>query len=558
MDRGGGGRGIRRSRGGRPFIRGFYRGRTRIRRPTGYWSRTSNSRDKYEYNDNDRSDSRERSWGSRSGSDTTRYKIQDTSKEKRNEEDTSPVNRSKWDKDEETNEKNDERYIDKKDYYHDSKYYKRPTGYYRGRGQRRPYQNNYWDRSDRGRHHSPQSQYRTRPYHSPPRHRRYSRSPDRRQSPSRYRSRSHSPSRSRHYSPTKQRSPKRRSPSRRLRSPSEADQSIEKDQAIQIDSDGENNSDDFVEKLKASKSSKTPGRVEYSEKSNDEYWIESDKNNAMDTKKANRPDYFSKGSKTPSRTESSNKGSRTPGRPESSNKGSKTPGRQEIFSKGSKTPSRPELINTDNDDYWVKSQTSKPSTKNLYSSSWDDSPVRENSVPKVPKTPGRKDYSTINDDSWIDSPPHESIKDRLSNETRLKKKINKDSSTMYVEELSSSDSEQEKNTKRARSMSLTNSDKSDTPPLNKEQSIKLESQYSRNTSRGSNVKSLKEPPPPSIPATPSNAPAFNSQWSDIQNASTYSSTTNYVQPQSSQFGPYQQRNQVSVSIIFYILCLYML
>lgn len=503
MDRGE--RGMRRTRGGRPFIRGFYRGRRGIRRPMGSRSRASSSRDKYEsssYNDNDRSDSHEKSWDSPTGTD------KNSSKEKRDGDDSSPISRSKWDKDEDPSEKNDERYSDKKDYY-DSKYYRRPTGH-PYRGQRRPYQSNYWDRSDRGRHHSPQSQYRVRPYHSPPRHRRYSRSPDRRRSLSRYRSRSRSrsPSRPRRYSP-KKRSPKRRSQSRRPRSPIEHGQSIEKNQSIKSNSDDENNSDDFVEKLKA-KSSKTPGRIEYTKKSDDDdYWIESDKNDNKETKKSNRADYSSK---------------------------------------GSKTPGRPEHSSNDKEEYWVKSQTSKPLTKNVYSSSWDDSPIQEKSVPKVPKTPGRKDYSTKDsDDYWINSSSNESKKDRTSKDVYSKKATNKDSTstTMYVQELSSSDSEP-KTTKRSRSMSLTNSDKSDTPPLNVEQPNKSGTRHPQAPSRVSNTV-LKEPLPPSIPTTPS-VPAYNSQWPGIQNASTpYSSTTNYA-PQASQFTGYQQRQQAPVSI----------
>lgn len=502
MDRGE--RGMRRSRGGRPFIRGFFRGRRGIRHPTGSRSRISSSRDKYEsssYNDNDRSDSRERSWDSPSGTD------KNVSKQKHDENDSSPISRSKWDKVDDMSEKNDERYSEKKDYYKDSKYYRRPIGnpY---RGQRRPYQNNHWDRNDRGRHHSPQSQYRVRPYHSPPRNRRFSRSPDRRRSPSRYRSRS--PSRPRRYSP-KKRSPKR-SQSRRPRSPNERGQSKEKHQSIKSNSDDGNNSDDFVEKLKA-KCSKTPGRVEYTKKSDDDdYWIEADKNDTKDIKKSNWSDY----------------------------------------SKGSKTPGRPELSSNDKEDYWVKSQTSKPSTKNVYSSSWDspnDSPIREKSIPKVPKTPGRKDYSTKtkdSDDYWINS-PNESKKDRLSNDIYSKKTIKKDSTAMYVQELSSTDSEPEKITKRNRSMSLTNSDKSDTPPLNVEQSKELGTRHTQAASRGPNT-ILKEPPPLSTPTTPS-IPAYNSQWPGIQNASSpYSSTTNYVQPQASQFTAYQQRQQAPVSI----------
>jgi len=516
MDRGG--RGMRRARGGRPFVRGFYRGRAAnwkvTRRPMGNRPRPSGSRDKYEssYNDNDRSESRERSGDSQSGTD------KDVSKDKHDGDDSSPI-RSKWEKDEDPSEKNDERYSDKKGYLHDSKYYRRGTGYPH-RGYRRPYQNNYWDRSDRGRHHSPQSQYRVRPYNSPSRHRRYSRSPDRRRSPSRYRShsrsRSHSnsPTKSRRYASPKHRSPKRRSPSRRPRSPNARDQSIEKTQTVKSNSDNENNSDDFVEKLKALKSSKTPGRVEYPEKSDDEYWIETDKNDTKDTKKSSRPEYSSKGSKTPGRSE---------------------------------------ISNNDKDDYWAKSQTSKTSTKNLYSNSWDDSPVREKSVPKVLKTPGRKDYSTKDDDYWINSPPIETKKDRSLNDLYSNKTINKDSTTMYVQELSSSDSEPEKKvTKRARSMSLTNSDKSDTPPLNTEQSNKLENRYPQaQPSRGLNT-ILKEPPPPSLPATPNNLPVYNSQWPGVQNAgSTYSPTINYVQPQPSQFTAYQQQQQqpVPVSII---------
>jgi len=517
-----GGRGIRRARGGRPFIRGFYRGRTpnrkgTMRRPMGSRSRPSSSRDKYEssYNDNDRSDSRERSWDSKSGSD------KEVSKEKHDGDDSSPISRSKWDKDEDHSEKNNDRYSDKKSYY-DAKYYRRATGHPH-RGYRRPYQNNYWDRSDRGRHYSPQSQYRVRPYNSPSRPRRYSRSPDRRRSPSRYRSKSrsrshsHSPSRSRRYTTPKLRSPKRRSPSRRPRSPNVQDQSIEKTQAVKNNSDDENNSDDFVEKLKASKGSKTPGRVEYSEKSDDEYWIEtnkSDSKDTKDTKKSNRPEY--------------------------SSKGSKTPGRSEISS-------------NDKDEHWTKSQTSKTSTKNLYSNSWDDSPIREKSIPKVLKTPGRKDYSAKDDDYWINSPPTETKKDRSSNDAYSNKTINKDSTTMYVQELSSSDSEPEKKvTKRPRSMSLTNSDKSDTPPSNTEQSNKLGNRYSQAPPLSSRVPNsiLKEPPPPTLPATPNNLPLYNSQWSGIQNSATsYSSTANYVQPQSSQFTAYQQRQPVPVSTI---------
>lgn len=500
MDRGG--RGMRRTRGGRPFIRGYYRGRIPgrkgIRRPMGNRSRTPSSRDRYEYHDNDRSDSQEeKSWDSPSGTD------KDESKLKRDEGDSSPTSRNKWEKDEDTSEKNEERYSDKKDYYKDSKYYRRPTGH-PYRGQRRPYQNNYWDRSDRGRHHSPQSQYRVRPYYSPPRHRRYSRSPDRRRSPSRYRSRS--PSRPRRYSP-KNRSPKRRSQSRHLRSPIEGGQPVDKNQIIKSNSDDENNSDDFVEKLKASKGSKTPGRIEYNEKSDDDYWIEADKSDSKDIKKSSRPEYSSK---------------------------------------SSKTPGRPELSNTDKDEYWVKSQTSKPSTKNLYSSSWDDdSPIREKSVTQIPKTPGRK-IAKDSDDYWINSSPNESKKD-CSSKDIYSKKTNKDSTAMYVQELSSSDSEPEKSVKRNRSMSLTNSDKSDTPPLNTELSSKLGSRYSQTTSRGS-IAVLKEPPPPSIPATPSSLPVYNSQWSGIQSSSTsYSSASNYVQPQSSQFTAYQQRQQNPVS-----------
>lgn len=504
MDRGG--RGIRRTRGGRPFIRGFYRGRRSIRRPMGSRSRTSSSRDRYEsssYNNNDRSDShKERSWESPSGTE------KDTSKEKG--EDGSPVNRSRWEKDEDTSEKNEERYRDKKDYY-DSKYYRRPTGY---RGQRRPYQNNYWDRSDRGRHHSPQSQYRVRPYNnSPPRHRRYSRSPDRRRSPSRYRSRSRSRSRtstrSRRYTSPKQKSPKRRSPSRRPRSPNESNQTIEKSLIVKSNSDDENNSDDFVEKLKASKGSKTPGRVDYAEKSDDDYWIEADKNDKKDTKKSKQTDYSSKGSKTP-------------GRPDHSSK--------------------------DKDDYWAKSQSAKTSTKTVYSNNWDDSPIREKSVPKISKTPGRKDHLTLDDDDyWINSPPSESKKDRSSNDL-YSKKTNKE--ILYVQEVISSDSEPEKKTKRTRSISLTNSDKSDTPPLITDQSNKLGTRYSQtsSSSKGSNS-ILKEPPPPSIPATPTSLPVYNSQWPGMQNApSTYPSTSNYIQPQTSQFTAYQQQQQVPVSI----------
>lgn len=515
-----GGRGMRRTRGGRPFIRGFYRGRTPnrkgTRRPMGNRSRPSSSRDKYEssYNDNDRSDSRERSWDSQSGTD------KDTSKEKHDGDDTSPINRSKWDKDEDPSEKNDERYSDKKSYYNDTKYYRRATGHPH-RGYRRPYQNNYWDRSDRGRHHSPQSQYRVRPYNSPSRHRRYSRSPDRRRSPSRYRSKSrsrshsHSPSRSRRYASPKHRSPKRRSLSRRPRSPNKRDQSIEKTQTVKGNSDDGNNSDDFVEKLKASKGSKTPGRVEYTEKSDDEYWIETNKNDTIDTKdtkKSNRPEYSSKGSKTPGRLD---------------------------------------ISNNDKDEHWVSAQTSKSSTKNLYSNSWDDSPIREKSIPKVPKTPGRKDYSTKDDDYWINSPP-ETKKDHSSNDLYLNKSINIDSSTMYVQELSSSDSEPEKKvTKRARSISLTNSDKSDTPSLNTEKSKKIGNRYSQappSSSRGPNPV-LKEPPPPAIPTTPKSLPVYNSQWPGIQNSATTYPTTNYVQSQPVQFTAYQQRQPVPVSII---------
>lgn len=503
MDRGGS---ARRARGGRPFIRGFYRGRKGIRRPMVNRSRTSSSRDKYEYND--RSDSHEeRSWDSPTGTD------RDGSKDKHDDDDNSPI-RSKWDKDEEISKKNEERYSDKKEYYSDSKYYRRPTGN-QYRGQRRPYQNNYWDRSDHGRQHLSQNQYRAKPYHSP-RSRRYSRSPDRRRSPSRYRSRSHShsrtPSRSKRYSP-KHKSPKRRSQSRRRsRSPMGRSQSVEKNQTVTINSDDENHSDDFVEKLKASsKGSKTPGRAVISD---DEYCIESDKNDVKDIKQSNRSDY--------------------------SSKGSKTPGRQEH----------------DKDEYWVKSQTSKPSTKNLYSSSWDDSPVREKSVPKVTKTPGRKDYSSKdNDDYWINSSPAESKKDRTSKDLYSKKTTNKDSTTMYVQELSTSDSEPEKLIKRTRSISLTNSDKSDTPPLNTEQSNKSGSRYSQ-VSRGlsSVLKEppppsrmltntvLKEPPPPSIPTTLNSLPVYNSQWTTgLQNTTTsYPPTTNYVQPQTSQFAVYQQ------------------
>lgn len=504
MDRGG--RGMRRARGGRPFIRGFYRGRRGIRRPMRSRSRRSTSRDKYEsssYNDNDRSDSREeRSWESPLSLE------KDTIKVKHDGEDSSPITRNKWEKDEDTSEKNEERYKDKKDHY-DSKY-RNPTGHLY-RGHRRPYQNNYWDRSDRGRHHSPQSQYRVRPYHSSPRHRRYSRSPDRRRSPSRYRSRSRSHSRtstrSRRYTSPKQKSPKKRSPSRRPRSPNECNQTVDKKQTLKNNSDDENNSDDFVEKLKASKGSKTPGRVDYAEKSDDDYWIEADKNDKKDIKKSKRSDYSSKGTKTP-------------GRPEHSNK--------------------------DKDEYWIKSPTSKTSTKNLYSNNWDDSPIREKSIPKIPKTPGRKDYSTFdNDEYWINSPLIESNKDRLSNDL-YPKKTNKD--VLYVQEVISSDSEPEKKTKRTRSMSLTNSDKSDTPPLNPEQSNKLGTRYSQTSlsSRGSNS-ILKEPPPPSIPATPSSLPVYNSQWSGMQNSSTYPSTSNYIQPQTSQFTAYQQRQQVPVS-----------
>jgi len=505
MDRGG--RGIRRTRGGRPFFRGFYRGRKSIRHPMGSRARTSSSRDKYEssYNDNDRSDSREQSWDSAPGND------KDCLKDKHDGGDSSPTNRNKWDKDKDISEKNDERYIDKKNYYNDSKYYRRPTGH-SYRGQRRPYQNNYWDRSDRERHCSPQNQYRSRPYHSPPRHRRYSRSrsTDRRRSPSRYRSRS--PSRPRRYSP-KQRSPKtpKRSQSRRPRSPNEHERSIEKNQTIKNNSDEENNSDDFVEKLKASKGSKTPGRVEYTEKSDDGYWIDSDKNDTKDTKKSNRSDYAPK---------------------------------------GSKTPSRQELSSNDKDEYWEMTQTSKPPTKNVYSNNWDDSPIREKSVPNVLKTPGRKDYSTKDsDDYWMNSSSNDSKKDRLSNDLYLNK-TNKDSTTLYVQELSSSDSEPEK-INRTRSMSLTNSDKNDTPPLNTEQSNKPGIRYSHTASRGSNTV-VKEPLPPSIPApsTPSSLPLYNSQWSGLQNASTsYPSTTNYIQPQASQFTIYQQRQQVPVCSI---------
>jgi len=530
MDRGG--RGMRRTRGGRPFIRGYYRGRTRMRRPMRSRSRTSNSRDKYEYDD--RSNSRERSWDSPSGIE------KDISKVKHDENNSSPISRSKWDKDDDTSEKNDDRYSDKKEYYNNSKYYRRPTGN-SSRGQRRPHQNNYWDRSDRGRHHSPQSQYRVRPYNSPPRHRRYSRSPDRRRSPSRFRSRSRSrsPGKSRRYSPTKQRSPKRRSQSRRPRSPNEGIKTIEKNQIIKSNSDDENNSDDFVEKLKASKGSKTPGRMEYSEKSDDDYWIESDKTDSKDSKKINRSDYTSKSSKF--------------NRSETSNKGSKTPIRSDISSKGSKTPGRSELSATNTDDYWIKSQTlSKLSTKNLYSNSWDDSPIREKSIPKILKTPGRKSNSAKDvDDYWINSPLNESKKDHSSNDLYSNNIINTDSSTMYVQELSSSDSEPGKSIKRTRSMSITNSDKSDTPPLNTEQSNKSGPRYTQTlSSRGSNPV-LKEPLPPSIPVTPSNLP-YNPQWQGIQNAPTsYSSTTNYVesevQPQSSQFTTYQQRQQVPVS-----------
>lgn len=500
MDRGG--RGMRRTRGGRPFIRGFYRGRKSIRRPMGSRSRTSNSRDRYDssYNDNDRSNSRDRSWDSAPGTD------KDGSKDKHDGDDSSPTSRSKWDKDDDINEKNDDRYFDKKDYYKDSKYYRRPTGH-PYRGQRRPYHNNYWDRSDRGRHYSPQSQYRVRPYSSP-RHRRYSRSPDRRRSPNRYRSRS--PSRPRRYSP-KQKSPKRRSQSRRPRSPNECVGSVDKNQTIKNNSDNENNSDDFVEKLKASKGSKTPGRVEYNEKSNNDYWIETDKNDTKDTKKSNRSDYASKGSKTP--------------------------GRQEISS-------------NDKDEYWVNTQTSKLPTKNLYSNNWDDSPIREKSVPNILKTPGRKDYSIKDsDDYWINSSSNDSKKVRSSNNL-YSNKTNKDSTTMYVQELSSSDSEPEKTTKRVRSMSLTNSDKSDTPPLNTEQANKSGIHYSHgSTSRLSNT-IVKEPPPPSMPvtSTSSSLPIYNSQWPGVQNASTsYSSTTNYVQSQPSQFTAYQQQQQVPVS-----------
>lgn len=501
MDRGG--RGMRRTRGGRPFIRGFYRGRRGIRRPMGSRSRTSSSRDKYEsssYNDNDRSDSHEeRSWDSPTGTD------KDNTKEKHDRDDSSPINRSKWDKDEENIEKSDVRYSDKRDYYNDSKYYRRPTGH-PYRGQRRPYQNNYWDRSDSGRHYSPQSQYRTRPYRSPSRHRRYSRSPDRRRSPSRYRSRSRTPNRSKRYSSPKHRSPKRRSPSRR-RSPNDCRQSVEKNQTIKNDTDNENNSDDFVEKLKASKSSKTPGRVDYVTKSDDDdYWIETDKS---ETKKPNRTDYSSKGSKTPGRLE---------------------------------------ISNNDTDEYWAKSQTPKASTKNLYSNSWDDSPIREKSVPKAPKTPGRKDYTTKDsDDYWTNSPPFESKKNRSSNDL-YPNKTNKSSTTMYVQELSSSDSEQEKTTKKSRSISLTNSDKSDTPPISTEQSNKLGTHFSQTPSRGPST-ILKEPPPPSIPTTPSSLPVYNSQWPSVQNAPpVYSSTTNYIQSQSSQFTTYPQRQQVPVSV----------
>lgn len=487
MDRGG--KSMRRARGGRPFIRGFYRGRKGIRRPIGHRSRTSSSRDKYEYHDNDRSDSHEeRSWGSPSGIDRN------------------------GSKDEEINKKNEERYSDKKEYYSDSKYYRRPTGnpY---RGQRRTYHNNYWDRTDRGRHHSPQSQYRVRPYYSP-KSRRYSRSPDRRRSPSRYRSRSRTPSRSRRYSP-KHKSPKKISQSRRRsRSPNDRGQSVEKNQSVKINSDDENHSDDFVEKLKASKSTKTPGRTVISD---DEYCIESDKNEVTDIKQSNRSEYSFK---------------------------------------GSKTPGRPDISSINKDEYWVKSQTSKPSTKNLYSSSWDDSPVREKSVPKVTKTPGRKDFSTKdNDDYWINSSSNESKKDRTFKNLYSKKITNKDSTIMYVQELSTSDSEPEKVIKRTRSISLTNSDKSDTPPLNTEQSNKsggLYSQASRGPSsvlkeplpptRMSTSTVLKEPLPPSLPTTPNNLPVYSSQWAELQNATTasYSPTTNYVQPQTSQFAAYQQ------------------
>lgn len=516
MDRGG--RGMRRTRGGRPFIRGFYRGRTPnrkgTRRPMGSRSRLSSSRDKYEssYNNNERSDSRERSWDSQSGSD------KDVTKDKHDGDDSSPINRSKWDKDVEPSEKNDERYSDKKGYYNDTKYFRRATGHPH-RGYRRPYQNNYWDRSDRGRHHSPQSQYRVRPYNSPSRNRRYSRSPDRRRSPSRYRSNSrsrspsHTPSRSRRYASPKHRSPKRRSQSRRPRSPIAQNQSTEKTLTVKGNSDDENNSDDFVEKLKASKGSKTPGRVDYADKSDDDYWIETDKNDSKETKKSNRTEYSSKGSKTPGRSE---------------------------------------MSNTDKDEYWAKSQTSKTSTKNLYSNSWDDSPIREKSVPKVLKTPGRKEYSAKDDDDcWINSPPTEIKKDRSSNDLYCNKTINKDSTAMYVQELSSSDSEPEKK-KRARSMSLTNSDKSDTPPLNTEQSNKLGNRYSQAPPSSSRMPNtiVKEPPPPSIPATPNNLSVYSSQWPGIQNAaSTYPPTTNYVQPQPSQFTAYQPRQSVPVSTI---------
>lgn len=487
MDRGG--KSMRKARGGRPFIRGFYRGRKGIRRPIGHISRTSSSRVKYEYHDNDRSDSHEdRSWGSPSGIDRN------------------------GSKDEEISKKNEERYSDKKEYYSDSKYYRRPTGnpY---RGQRRPYHINYWDRSDRGRHHSPQSHYRVRPYYSP-KSRRYSRSPDRRQSPSRYRSRSHTPSRSRRYS-SKHKSPKRISQSRRRsRSPNDRGQSGERNQSVKINSDDENHSDDFVEKLKASKSTKTPGRAVLSD---DEYCIKDDKNEETDIKQSNRSEYSFK---------------------------------------GSKTPGRPDISSNNKDEYWVKSQTSKPSTKNLYSSSWDDSPVREKSVPKVTKTPGRKDYSTKdNDDYWMNSSPNESKRDRTFKDLYSKKITKKDSTTMYVQELSTSDSDPEKVIKRTRSISLTNSDKSDTPPLNTEQFNKSGSRYSQ-ASRGpssvlkeplpptrmSTSTVLKEPLLPSLPTTPNNLPIYSSQWAELQSATTtsYPPTTNYVQPQTSQFAVYQQ------------------
>lgn len=501
MDRGG--RGMKRTRGGRPFIRGYYRGRTSgrkgIRRPIGNRSRTSDSRDKYEsssFNENDRSDGHEENlWDSPLSTDN-----KGTSKEKHEGDNSSPISRNKWDNDEDSSEKNDDRYTDKKDYYNDSKYHKRPSGY-SFRGQRRPYQNNYWERNDRGRHHSPQSQYRVRPYRSPSRHRRYSRSPDRRRSPSRYRSRSRTPNRSRRYSSPKNRTPRRRSQSRRSRSPIEQGQTTEKSLIVKDDSDNDDNSDDFVEKLKASKSLKTPGRIEFTEKSDDDYWIEAEKNDEYNTKKSNRQDYSSRSAKTPGRTE---------------------------------------LSGNERDEYWVKSHTPKPTAKNLYSSSWDDSPVREKSVPKVPKTPGRKDYSSKdNDNYWINTSPKETKKERSSNDLYSNKRTN--SATLYVQELSSSDSEPEKEIKRIRSISLTNSDKSDTPPVNSEQSIKLGACYSQNLSReSSNV--LKEPPP-SIPATPSNLPVYNSQWSGMQNSTSFSSATNYGQPepQTSQFTIYQQQ-----------------